>query len=172
MAEILPALPFETAQAPPGQEPPTYYVDENRQVMVLCPKCERARNLDFTQHPEVGPVIRTWCKCGNEYFCRLEFRRTYRKRVNLRGTFGLPDGSMQGDMTVTDISLGGVGMKLPTSYGLQPGMFLDVSFQLDNLKGTPIQRRVLVRTVHGLSIGAEFVGHRERDKDLGYYLMA
>ncbi|MCA1987476.1 MAG: PilZ domain-containing protein, partial [Desulfovibrio sp.] len=171
VADVLPVMPFETVPAPEGEDPPTYYVDESRQVMVICPKCERGRNLDFSSHAEVGPVIRTWCKCGNAYHCRLEFRRNYRKKVNFPGSFYVPANNLQGEMTVTDISLGGVGFTLPAPYGLLPDTIIDLHFTLDDLKKTPIQRRVRVRTVKGLSVGSEFLEQRGRDKDLGYYLM-
>lgn len=171
VADVLPVMPFETVPAPEGEDPPMYYVDESRQVMVMCPKCERGRNLDFSQHAEVGTVIRTWCKCGNAYHCRLEFRRNYRKKVNLPGSFYVPANNLQGEMTVTDISLGGVGFTLPAPYGLLPDTIIDLHFTLDDLKKTPIQRRVRVRTVKGLSVGSEFLEQRGRDKDLGYYLM-
>ncbi|WP_460032393.1 PilZ domain-containing protein [Megalodesulfovibrio paquesii] len=171
LAEVVPAVPFETVHGPVPPDTPTYYVDEKRQVMVLCPKCERGRNLDFYGHPEVGPVIRTWCKCGNEYMCRLEFRRNYRKRVNLSGTFYVPANGLRGEMTVQDISLGGVGFVTTSNYFLKPETIVELNFQLDDLKMTPIHRRVRVRSVKETLIGAEFLEHRERDKDLGYYLM-
>lgn len=170
VAEVLPALPFESAHSD-APNLPIYYVDEKKQVMVLCPKCERGRNLDLSSHPDVGPIIRTWCKCGNEYLCRLEFRRSYRKEVELPGSYFNPSSGQRGDIMVVDLSLGGVGFTANGPHSLKRENVVDITFQLDDLKMTHIHRRVRICNVKGDFLGSEFLEHRERDKELGYYLM-
>jgi hypothetical protein len=118
--------------------------------------------------------INATCSCGNKWALELEKRRLYRKSVNLSGTYGLVrEGKVvdRGGMKVVDLSFNGVKMKLNVEREFQPGDLLDIEFNLDDSKQTQKIKRVTVRNVSGLYIGASFRPDEAYDPVLGFYLM-
>ena len=118
--------------------------------------------------------MKSKCSCGHTWTSVLEKRKQYRKGVSLPGTFTQIVGSKptrKGTMSVTDISAGGLKIKLDHPLDLRQDDKLKVEFRLDDARNTLISKHVLVKNMDGLYIGTAF-SHRERnDPALGFYLM-
>jgi len=149
----------------------TFYVDEHEQAALLCPKCHFEKIIDATPYREAKTSLRVKCKCGEVFKGLLEYRRTYRKKVKLDGRYVTLTRHEGGQMTVLDLSLGGLSFEAPGGHSLQPGEVLEVRFTLDNSWSTLITKQVEVLSVQGSHIGAKFCKIFERDPDLGLYLM-
>ncbi|QJT11137.1 PilZ domain-containing protein [Oceanidesulfovibrio marinus] len=149
---------------------PLLSVNAEHKVQAPCIHCKRVNVLDLSSVNESVTAVRVNCECGEQYPVRLECRQTYRKRASLDGFYFDAEGDKQ-EMVVRDISLGGIGFHTREPHRLKPRDYIDVLFHLDDSKGTRIYRRVMVRNVRGRFVGCAFAEHRERDKELGFYLM-
>lgn len=150
---------------------PLLNVNVEMKVPAPCLHCKRVNILDLAGESDMITAARVNCECGAQYPVRLEYRKTYRKRVSLDGFYFDENGSKR-EMVVRDISLGGVGFHTREPHKLMQRRIVDVLFHLDDAKGTRIFRKVMVRNVRGRFVGVQFLEQRERDKELGFYLMA
>ena len=103
---------------------------------------------------------------------KLEKAKTYHKKVSLDGEFVMVRTKIQGHMIVTGISLLEMGFIVTSGHTLRVGDFLDISFHLDDLKGSLVERRVVVRNIKGKQVDAEFYNPPPYAKNLGFYLMS
>ncbi len=97
--------------------------------------------------------------------------KTYHKEVSLDGKFVLHRTKSPGRMRVDGISMLEMGFTITSNHDVRIGDFLDVSFHLDDSKRSLIERRVLVRKVHGQQIDTEVYNPPPYAKNLGFYLM-
>jgi hypothetical protein len=72
---------------------------------------------------------------------------------------------------VVDLSTTGLKLKLNVPRTFPVGAKLLVEFRLDDRKRTPMEKRVIVRNVSGLYVGASFHPNEPDDPALGFYLM-
>jgi hypothetical protein len=104
-------------------------------------------------------TVNCTCACGHQFRCRLEKRKQYRKGSDLPGKFTLlgEDGSRDsGLVKVVDLSTTGVKLKMTVPRVFPIGANLLIEFRLDDRKRTPMEKRVIVRNVSGLYVGASF----------------
>jgi two-component system, cell cycle response regulator len=100
-------------------------------------------------------------------------KRVYRKKVCLDGVFEHPSAKSYGNMLVEEIALTEIGFRVTTGpLNVKVGDFLEVSFRLDDAMHSVIERRVIVRSVQGEQVEAEFYNPPPYAKDLGFYLLA
>jgi c-di-GMP-binding flagellar brake protein YcgR len=94
------------------------------------------------------------CACGFHNKLLLERRAQYRKPTRLPGIFF--NGSEKGPFVVTDISLAGVGFEVNDDISFKEGEKILVEFNLDDMAKSFVRREVVVRSIRGRKIGAEF----------------
>jgi hypothetical protein len=84
-------------------------------------------------------------------------RRKYsRANVNLDGIYFVEASKQKGRMLVTDLSLGGVRIKMNGIRPFHVGDKVVVTFSLDDLKRTAVRASVIVRNINGFFSGVEF----------------
>lgn len=66
------------------------------------------------------------------------------------------NGSEKGPFVVTDISLAGVGFEVNDDISFKEGEKILVEFNLDDMAKSFVRREVVVRSIRGRKIGAEF----------------
>lgn len=99
--------------------------------------------------------------------------KIYRKKVHLDGVFEHPSANGYGNILVKEIALTEIGFQVTTGpINFKPGDFLEVSFRLDDTLHSLIKRHVIVRSVQGEQVDAEFYNPPPYAKDLGFYLLA
>ena len=102
----------------------------------------------------------------------LEFRKAYRKEINLPGTYTLlPEKIHTGRMLVLNVSKTGVGLQVVGKHRLSVDEELEVSFVLDDVHDSKINKKVVIKLVQGKYVGCEFLDVTSHDKALGFYLM-
>lgn len=153
------------------------HVSGSNKATFICPQCQRAKTVDVSQYAKMSRAVKvnSSCSCGNKWTSILEKRRQYRKLVNLPGTYEfIKDGKVldRGGMKVTDISGGGVKLKLNVQRNLQVGDVIEIEFHLDDSKRTLIKKSVVVRNVSGIFVGVAFRTADPYDPVLGFYLMS
>jgi hypothetical protein len=153
------------------------YITSQQMATFVCPKCSRSKTVNASKYSNLDKLIKVKvkCPCGHVYTSILEKRKQYRKKAHLPGSFvHLVDGRPvnRGPMTVEDISATGLKLKLNTTLNCTIGDHLDVEFHLDDRNRTLIKKRIIIRNIIGLFIGAEFGPTEDLDKALGFYLFS
>lgn len=154
----------------------TVYITDKNLATFRCPECGKAKTANVSQYAggDKRITVTCTCACGHRFRCRLEKRKQYRKGADLPGRFTLvgetgPEDS--GLVKVVDISTTGLKLKMSVPRTFPIGATLVVEFRLDDRKRTPIKKRVIVRNVSGLFVGASFHPSELEDPALGFYLM-
>jgi hypothetical protein len=148
----------------------TFYPDKNNNAVISCPHCNFTKKVNAMQYRNSGKSLRVKCRCGDIFVCTIDFRKHYRKKVNLAGVYTVLANQRTGDMLVEDISMGGLGFNNMTPHDLKNGDILEVKFRLDDRNLTELKRKVKVMLLKGHFIGTEFMEKNRFDKELGFYL--
>jgi hypothetical protein len=154
----------------------TVFISSRNTATFRCPQCGKTKIVDVSQYAAVDSriTVTCTCTCGHQFRCRLEKRRQYRKGANLPGKFTLlgkngPEDT--GLVKIVDISTSGLKLKMAVPRAFPIGATLLVKFRLDDRKRTPMEKRVVVRNVSGLFVGASFHPNEPADPALGFYLL-
>jgi len=148
----------------------TFYVDSSLQVTITCPRCGISKTLNAAPYKAASKELSVNCKCGQRFSCHLEFRRSFRKKTDLKGDYRDITTGDEGDMRVEDLSIEGVGFTTLAAHDIRPGDSVEVIFTLDTPRQPRIERIIEVAVVKHRFIGGRFKDGR-RDADLGFYLM-
>jgi hypothetical protein len=154
----------------------TVYISSTNHATFTCPKCEATKTVNVTRYAKMDQTVKvkSKCACGHAWTSVLEKRKVYRKHVSLPGTFThIVDKNpvYKGDMEVTDISAGGLKIKLLEPHDFRLDHKLRVEFQLDDARATQISKDVLVKNIDGMYLGVAFTSAEAGDPALGFYLM-
>jgi hypothetical protein len=150
----------------------TFYATADDMVKITCPQCGIIKNFEAKQFMAPYRGVKAKCTCGKIFRCAVEFRRYYRKQVNLQGEYKNPRTGVTGPITIVKISLGGIDFICSTADKfIMKDDVLDVSFHLDDAKHTLIIRKVRVQSEDKKNIGAAFIEPQLYDKELGFYLL-
>lgn len=109
-----------------------YYIGNYNKITIRCLECKKHRtltvaDLKFKQH-----VIKVACPCSHSFVVNLEYRQSYRKQLNIIGSYRkLYDPiEQEKSCTVRNISLGGLGITITNDSTIQVDDELIVSFNL------------------------------------------
>ncbi len=94
------------------------------------------------------------------------------KTVSLGGEFIRLKTRESGHMRVERLSLSGIGFRISKSHRIQVNDFMDIHFILDDIKKSMVERRIVVRSIQGNYIDADFYNPPPYAKKLGFYLMS
>ena len=153
------------------------YITSNQMATFVCPKCQKSKTVNVSQYASLDKIIKVkvTCPCGYGYTSILEKRKKYRKETNLPGSFiHLADGRQVGSglMTVKDVSISGLKIKINSQHNFIAGDIIQVEFYLDDSHRTLIKKKVIARNIFGQEIGTEFAPTEAVDKALGFYLFS
>lgn len=154
----------------------TVYISSTNHATFTCPQCEATKTADVSRYAQMEQTVKvkSTCACGHTWTSVLEKRKVYRKGVRLPGKFThIVNNSplSKGAMEVTDISAGGLKIKLLEPLDLRLNDKLRVEFHLDDPRNTLISKNVLVKNIDGIYIGLAFTRAETNDPALGFYLM-
>ena len=148
------------------------YVNEKREASVVCPNCAKQRTICAAPYENSRLDVKARCGCGSEFMVAFEWRRAYRKKVNLGGHyFSKCTRKEFGEMVVEDLSRNGMRFRAHFGHGLDVNTVVQAKFTLDDSVSSQITKNVVVRHVADGYIGAEFCD-TGFEKALGFYLMA
>lgn len=153
------------------------HVTSENKARFECPKCHKSKTVDANNFKSATRSVRVKvrCPCGNQYVAILEKRRGYRKEVSLPGSYvQYVDGTetYRGAMTIRDISIGGMKLRITNTSKFSVGDILQLEFRLDDAHRSLLQKKVIVRNIEENYIGAEYAMSEATDKALGFYLFS
>jgi len=157
----------------------------NNRAPFLCPRCGWSQAIDVGKYLNAKREIRlkVRCKCGYVCIVSVDRRRYFRKETDLYGNFirvELPGSFFQertgafGEMTVTNLSKGGVRFKPFDKVALALEDEVRVEFHLDDLNRSRILKQAKVKCVNGYGVGAEYIRVEPTDfsdQAIAYYLV-
>jgi len=149
------------------------FVCNDGTATIICPGCAKHRTIDATGIGASRRKLRVRCSCSCEFSIVLEGRRNYRKPDLIFGHYRKKDGDGRCfDMTVEDLSCGGLRFSSFRDHHLEKGDLVQVEFPLKNSRNDKVRALAEVRWVNGHIVGAEFVDLDPfTEKTLGFYLM-
>ena len=145
------------------------YIATNRNVNVICPKCQAGRSLDLT-NKKVPFLVKTTCNCGYKFAIKFEKRIHYRKNLKSVGLCSSTEDSADGNLIrIVDISQSGLAFIKDRGRHLRVGEDVRLEFVLGETKVNCV---VTVASVLDSRIGAKFGGlDAHTQKVIGFYLM-
>ncbi len=150
----------------------TFYVNKEGYATLVCPTCGVAKNLDTSRLPPDKKNFRVKCTCGEVFKAHIEFRKQYRKAAQLPGHYVDRKRKDSGKIIVEDISMGGVGFRTLRGHDIAVNDMLELTFTLDTNPPRTITRLVKILRINGNKIGCVYAQQLDRDRDIGFYLMA
>jgi len=127
-------------------EPTKFYVYDDVNIAFLCPACGYTKDIDVSKIKNKRINIK--CKCGAIVKCSIEFRKRYRKKVNLIVQCLKLTDNIQFVATINDISANGARLACRRQPNLESGDILELEFKLkDNLQ-SDIRLQAEVAWVH------------------------
>ncbi len=148
----------------------TFYVNDTGQATVVCPKCGFAKQIDTTSFKNTQKKLKAKCKCGEVFTFFLDFRKQYRKNVNLPGEYIAAESGERGEIIVENLSLDGIQFVTLRQHQMSTDDAVTVKFRLNNPSRTEIQRTVQIIWTNGYNVGAQYIGPKLSEGDLAFYL--
>ena len=102
----------------------------------------------------------------------IQQKQTFGRMVSLGGEFTLLKTRESGHIRVERLSLEAIGFRISKSHRIQINDFLDIHFILDDISKALVKRRIVVRSIKGNYIYADFYNPPPYAKKLGFYLMS
>jgi len=161
------------------------YLRDDGKISIRCPACMIEKDIP-TQKISGKHKFKVKCTCGIIFGIQCESRQKYRKQINLDGILINPGQDLKWGKTLSEsqetrikpincqicnISLRGIGLKIPDKIKIEEGDLMLVRFTLDNSASTEMEKKVIVRIVKDTYIGCEFFDADKNDTILGFYLL-
>ncbi|MBF0199933.1 MAG: PilZ domain-containing protein [Desulfamplus sp.] len=150
------------------------YVDENNKSVFLCPHCGFEKHFDATPFKNKKKSVTIKCKCGTPTEMYIEFRKDFRKDVELYGTCVIEKSNKQCDIVVKNISRSGIRIdyfivnKKDMSI-VEKGDVVTVEFRLDDRRANLVKKKCVVRLKMDGWLGLEFLDNAY-EKEIGFYM--
>lgn len=147
-------------------------VNLNDTAAIVCPECNTSRMITVAQFKSNKHTLKLRCACGHSFTVQLNFRRYFRKPVDLTGTCApVNQPRYTTPIKIKNISLFGIGFELAGAMAVKKDDELLLDFKLDDKRETPLRKKALVMQVKDRYVGCSFLMlPGELDKDLGFYL--
>ena len=146
------------------------YAGAANHVTITCPKCGLKKNADVTNYRDTHKRLKVKCRCGEVFRVALDFRKYYRKIVQLPGEYFVQDKAEEGKILIEDISMSGIRFSTLESHNISRNDTVELKFILDNPMRTEIQTLVKIRWIVDGNIGAQYLDQTRFEQDLVFYL--
>ena len=148
----------------------TFYVDDTNQAIISCPKCGLKKNIDVTDFKNTHKKLKAKCRCGKVFRLGLEFRKYYRKKVQLPGEYFVQEKDKKGEILIEDISMTGIRFASLKPHNISRNDTVELKFTLDNPMRTEIHKLVKIKWIIDRNVGGQLFDPKSLEKDLGIYL--
>ena len=147
------------------------YVDHTNRVKIICPKCGLEKKINVFKFKDTHKKLKAKCKCGEAFRFTLDFRKYYRKNVQLSGEYFVQGKDETGEILIEDISKTGIKFATLKSHNLSKYDLVELKFALDDPTRMKIRTRVKILWVTDRNIGSKFNDPNLLERDLGIYLI-
>jgi len=152
---------------------------------LTCPRCHKTAVINISEHlrNKQNAEIQWQCDCGHQFKHTTERRRHNRKRVRCTGLYRygnevqLDPGTVagkfvgKGKMTVVDLSLSGLKVKLKKKEDFKINDRFEVEFYLKDRRRTLVRETATIKNIDKKYIGGTFDAGGSQNLELGFYLL-
>lgn len=136
-----------------------YYIGNYNKITIRCLACKKVRTLEvddlrFRQH-----LIQAVCPCSYSFTINLEFRKSYRKQLNIAGMYRKIHNpvELEKPCVVKNISFGGLGLTITNESTIQVDDELIVAFKMGALLQHKFEAVFKVRYIDSsMNVGGMF----------------
>lgn len=153
-------------------------------IKVRCPRCNIAKSIPVNKLNSKHE-IKARCKCNNVFKIKFEYRKKFRKPIELDGHFSIVDINTdiqkinkhvlnvfhQYPCKVINLSSHGIGFTAIKAQEIRKGHVIRIIFKLDNSTNTSINKIAVVKVIKDIYFGCEFVEPEKDDPAIGFYLL-
>ena len=135
----------------------TVYVDDTNKATVICPKCKSEKNIDVTNFKDTHKKLKAKCQCGEVYRLTLEFRKHFRRNVQLPGEYFVQEKDERGEVIIEDISMTGIRFASLKPHNISRDDTVELKFTLDNPMRKEITELVKIIWIIDRNVGAQYI---------------
>ena len=146
------------------------YVDHTNKVKIICPECGLEKNINVFKFKDTHKRLKAKCKCGEFFRFSLDFRKYYRKKVQLPGECFIHEKNERDDILIIDISATGINFTTFKPHNFSRDDVVELKFNLDNPMKTKIHTPAKIKWINDRNAGAQFSNPKLLERDLGFYL--
>jgi hypothetical protein len=146
-------------------------VGRTNQVKIICPKCGLEKNINVFKFKDTHKRLKVKCKCGEEFRIALDFRKYYRKNVQLTGEYYVKGKDEKEEILIEDISKIGIRFATLKPHNFSKDDLVELKFNLDNTMRTEVRTRVKIIWINDRTVGAQFNDPQLLEKDLLLYMI-
>jgi len=146
------------------------FVGHTNQVKLICPKCGLEKYINVSKFKDTHKRLKAECKCGEVFRFSLDFRKYYRKKVQLGGECFIHENNERDDILVIDISKTGVNFTTFKPHNFFRNDTVELKFNLDNTMESEIHTTAKIKWINDRNVGAQFNNTKLFETDLGLYL--
>jgi len=147
------------------------YVGHTNKVTIICPKCGLEKNIIVFKFKDTHKRLKAKCKCGEVFRFTLDFRKYYRKNVQLTGEYFVQGKDEEGEILIEDISKTGIKFATLKPHNFSKNDLAELKFTLDNPMRMEVRTRVKILWIIDRTVGAQFNDPKLLEKDLVVYLI-
>ena len=147
------------------------YVDHTNRVKIICPKCGLEKKINVFKFKDTHKRLKAKCKCGEDFRFTLDFRKYYRKNVQLNGDYFFQGKDEKGEILIEDISKTGIKFATLNPHTFSKDDLVELKFTLDNPMRMKVRTRVKILWIIDRTVGARFNDPKLLEQDLGSYLI-
>jgi len=151
------------------------YVRPDKTAVIKCPACNRQKEIKVEKFTGAKSRLKIKCSCQKLFTVQLEYRKRFRKKTSLRGTYvNHSRHKSQGRLVVKNISVSGLEFTTVDIKNFKVDDEVTITFSLDDQERTQITKDVIVMEIREQGIGCEFErgGEFAFDGPLGFYIMS
>lgn len=146
------------------------YVDHTNKVKVICPKCGLEKTINVFKFKDTHKRLKASCKCGEVFRFALDFRKHYRKQVQLSGEYFIHEKNERDDILIKDISMTGINFMTDKPHNFSNDDTVELKLTLDEQVEPEIHAPVRIKWIKDRNVGAQFSNPKSLEKDLRSYL--
>jgi hypothetical protein len=147
------------------------YVGYTNQVTIICPKCGLDINTNVFKFKDTHKRLKAKCKCGEVFRFTLDFRKYYRKNVQLTGEYFVRGKDEKEEILIEDISKTGINFTTLKPHNFSKDDLVELKFTLDTQMRMAVRTRVKILWINDRAVGAQFNDPQLLEKDLGFYMI-
>lgn len=150
------------------------HVDNDNYALLCCPFCGNTKRVSVEKFKHQNHKISIRCKCKSLFKSELNFRKFYRKSVDISGEIMKlsPSTSTWRKIKVCDLSMSGLRFRLIESHLIEKGDKLRIRFYLGDKESALINKEIVVIFVNGDAFGCKFINLALEEKALGFFLFS
>ena len=146
------------------------YVDRTNKVKVSCPKCGLEKTINVFKFKDTHKRLKANCKCGEVFGFALNFRKHFRKQVQLSGEYVIQEENIRDDIFIKDISMSGINFITFKEHHFSKDDIVELKLALDDKTEPEIHASITIKWINERNIGGEFNNPKSIEKDLRFIL--